>query len=169
MGHFFGNNLKHLRTARGLSQKQFGEEMGKGQKTISNWESGFSEPSLPELVFISNFFQIDFDTLIKHTLSPVKANFVSIDLNFSTIKSNHGFPKTGIESLRKLWKEELSAVLHTHNHANWQDEYIKMLETKINESLASRISHSAIQMMTTQLLDMCNMVMSLADEDTQCQ
>ena len=43
----------------------------KGQTTIGNWENGKSEPSIDELLTISNYFDISTDILLKVDLTKV--------------------------------------------------------------------------------------------------
>ena len=60
----FNNNLKILRLAKKISQKELAEKMNTTIKTISHWETGYTEPSLQQLVMLSNIFDISIDDLI---------------------------------------------------------------------------------------------------------
>ena len=74
MGNFFGKNLKALRIKAGFSQERLGSQLKKGQKTIGNWETGYSEPSIDELVEISNIFGVTTEELIKNEIRNVNLN-----------------------------------------------------------------------------------------------
>lgn len=58
MRNRFADNLKFLRKNDCVSQSHLALHMNKGQTTIANWENGNSEPSLDELIELSNFFDI---------------------------------------------------------------------------------------------------------------
>ncbi|HXB91400.1 MAG TPA: helix-turn-helix transcriptional regulator [Puia sp.] len=66
---FFGKNLRHIRKQLSKTQSEVASLLKKGQTTIGNWENGISEPSLEELVILSNYFDISLDTLVKVDLS----------------------------------------------------------------------------------------------------
>src|SRR5579863_6618359 len=67
--HFLGKNLRHLRKQSSRTQSEIASLIQKGQTTIGNWENGISEPSLNELMIISNYFDIPLDTLLKVDLA----------------------------------------------------------------------------------------------------
>ena len=67
--HFLGKNLRHLRKQSSRTQSEIASLIQKGQTTIGNWENGISEPSLNELLIISNYFDIPVDTLLKIDLA----------------------------------------------------------------------------------------------------
>lgn len=59
----FGDNLKNLRTAAGISQKAFAEKLGTTQQRVSEWERGVVEPSLYNIIKILNVLNVSFDEL----------------------------------------------------------------------------------------------------------
>ena len=60
----FGENLKRLRLARGLSQVELGQLTQLGQSNISAWERGERSP-LPEgLMKLAAFFDCSIDYLL---------------------------------------------------------------------------------------------------------
>lgn len=58
------NNLKHLRKARKLTQKQIADIFCINQSTYDAWENRNIEPSIDKLIEISNFYNISVDELI---------------------------------------------------------------------------------------------------------
>ncbi len=52
----FGENLKALRNARSISQKELAEELGFSFQNISKWERNESLPDIATLIEIANFF-----------------------------------------------------------------------------------------------------------------
>jgi transcriptional regulator with XRE-family HTH domain len=67
--HFLGKNIRYLRKQFSKTQSDLAAVIRKGQTTIGNWENGFSEPSLEDLLLLSNFFDISTDILLKVDLS----------------------------------------------------------------------------------------------------
>lgn len=49
----FGKKLKELRTAAGLSQAQFAENIGAAEKTVSYWENGHNAVTFNKLPIIA--------------------------------------------------------------------------------------------------------------------
>lgn len=62
--HSFGENLKILRQNKKITQKQLSEIINITIKTISHWETGYSEPSIEQMVFLADFFEISLDELV---------------------------------------------------------------------------------------------------------
>ena len=60
----FKERLKDLRTERNISQKELGTLMNMSKMAISHWESGHSEPSIAQLIRLSEFFEVSVDYLI---------------------------------------------------------------------------------------------------------
>ena len=73
MMHFLGKNIRYLRKQSSVTQSELASVIGKGQTTIGNWENGISEPSLEELLVLSNYFDISLDLLVKLDLG--KTNY----------------------------------------------------------------------------------------------
>ena len=60
----FGEILKELRTAKGLGQVALAKELGVSKGIISLWENGLREPSMSNLIALSDYFDISIDELI---------------------------------------------------------------------------------------------------------
>ena len=61
----FSKNIKQLRVDEKLSQKDLAEKLHITQRKISYWENGKVEPSLNDLITISNLFSVSIDDLVK--------------------------------------------------------------------------------------------------------
>lgn len=59
-----GENIRSLRTARGLTQEQFGYEMGVSSQAVSRWENGATYPDITMLPMIADFFGVTLDELM---------------------------------------------------------------------------------------------------------
>jgi transcriptional regulator with XRE-family HTH domain len=92
--HFLGKNLRYLRKQSSRTQSEIASLIQKGQTTVGNWENGISEPSLNELMIISNYFDIPLDTLLKvdlaetHVQSIHRQGFGSKSYNHSEQESS---------------------------------------------------------------------------------
>lgn len=60
----FAENLKALRSERGLTQEELGKAIGVDKRTVSTWETGLSEPNLHTIAKICEFFDETFDSLL---------------------------------------------------------------------------------------------------------
>ncbi|MEK4581694.1 helix-turn-helix domain-containing protein [Bacillus sp. FSL R12-0074] len=66
--NYFGENVRILRTLKGLSMKEFGDVLGVANSTISNWENNRKEPSFEMLQKISIYFNVSTDRLLNHKI-----------------------------------------------------------------------------------------------------
>ena len=57
--------LYMLRKKSGLSQEQLAEKLGVSRQAVSKWEGGQSIPEIDKIVYISKFFNVTTDYLIK--------------------------------------------------------------------------------------------------------
>lgn len=60
----FGENLRKLRTARNLTQKELGERVGLSKAVVSKYENALGYPTLDVLMRIANFFGVTTDYLL---------------------------------------------------------------------------------------------------------
>ena len=63
----FKDRLRELRIEKGISQSQLGKVVNTSKMAVSHWESGHSEPSILQLVILSNFFDVTVYYLIGKT------------------------------------------------------------------------------------------------------
>ncbi|MGN0781981.1 MAG: helix-turn-helix transcriptional regulator [Christensenellales bacterium] len=59
------DNLKTLRHMTGLSQRRLADELGVSVKTVSHWESGYSEPSLAMLSRLRRVLDVEYEDLLE--------------------------------------------------------------------------------------------------------
>ena len=60
----FSENLKNLRKSAGVLQGVLAEAVDVSIKTVSHWETGYSEPSISQLIVIADFFDVSIDDLV---------------------------------------------------------------------------------------------------------
>ena len=63
----FKERLKELRIEKNLTQDKLAKLVGMSKMTISHWESGYCEPSIAQLVILSNLFEVSVDYLVGKT------------------------------------------------------------------------------------------------------
>lgn len=61
---YFGENLKNLRTQKGLTQEKLANFLGVSYQTISKWEHNDTYPDITTLPAIAKFFKISIDDLL---------------------------------------------------------------------------------------------------------
>ena len=60
----FKENLKTLRKENNFSQKDLAEKLNTTVKTISHWETGYSEPSISQIIELCQVFAANPDELL---------------------------------------------------------------------------------------------------------
>ena len=60
----FKETLRELRSMRGLGQQQLADLLKISVKTVSHWETGYSEPSIAQLIALADFFEVTLDDLV---------------------------------------------------------------------------------------------------------
>ena len=60
----FSENLKLLRKSNKIDQKDLAKALSVSPKTVSHWETGYTEPSISQLILLANFFDVTVDELI---------------------------------------------------------------------------------------------------------
>ena len=60
----FYERIKELRNSLGINQVEFGKRINVTKQCISNWESGYIQPSIDMLVKIATTFSVSTDYLL---------------------------------------------------------------------------------------------------------
>jgi transcriptional regulator with XRE-family HTH domain len=77
--NYLANNIKHLRTLKGLTQEQFATILNVSRSRISSYEEDRAVPPLDFLVDLSNYFNIPIDAFIKNDLTSAKdSSFIEV-------------------------------------------------------------------------------------------
>ena len=63
----FKIRLKELRKESNITQKKLSENINVTEDCVHNWERGRSEPSILDLINLSNFFEVSIDYLVGKT------------------------------------------------------------------------------------------------------
>ena len=60
----FGDRLKELRSERGVGQVELAARIGVSKGIISLWENGLREPTMSNIIALSQYFGVSADYLI---------------------------------------------------------------------------------------------------------
>lgn len=60
----FSESLKNVRIKSGKKQKEAAEYLGLNLRTYQYYEEGRSEPSIPRLIKLADFFMVSLDELV---------------------------------------------------------------------------------------------------------
>ena len=60
----FKECLRVLRKFNDLGQDKLAEALNISSKTISHWETGYTEPSISQLIQLADFFDVTLDELM---------------------------------------------------------------------------------------------------------
>ena len=60
----FKENLKGLRMTKGIGQAKLAELFNISVKTVSHWETGYTEPSVSQLIQLADYFDVSLDELL---------------------------------------------------------------------------------------------------------
>lgn len=85
---YFNSNLSYLRRKQCLTQDAVAETMGLSQQAIFFYESGDREPTLENLLKLSNLFGISVDDFLSKDLMPA-GSMVSKNLKYLRKKENY--------------------------------------------------------------------------------
>ena len=58
------NNLKRLRFEKKITQTELARNLNTTLKTVSHWETGYTEPSVSQLILLADFFKVSLDELV---------------------------------------------------------------------------------------------------------
>lgn len=59
------DRIQNLRKTKGISQEELADKIGVSRQAISKWESEQSSPDLEKVIFLSDYFEVTTDYLLK--------------------------------------------------------------------------------------------------------
>ncbi len=57
-------NLKYLRKLKNIGQAELAQALNVSVKTVSHWETSYTEPSIAQLIQLADFFDVSIDELV---------------------------------------------------------------------------------------------------------
>lgn len=112
MKNYFPDNLKFLRTQKGMTQDELAQKMDKDYSTIGKWELGQRNPIMSDIIKLSDIFNVSVQNLVEKDLRIKNENFDELELLFDKHKnilteSDKTLIKTIIDQRRKKIDKEL--------------------------------------------------------------
>lgn len=93
---YLAQNLKYLREQKGLSQKDFSEDMGLSRAAVSNWETGERKPDIEMIIRLAEYFGITLDELVLKDLRPPIPLYAT---NFRYLRTKHSMTQENMADL----------------------------------------------------------------------
>ena len=120
----FADNLKTIRTRHNLTQKQLADILEITDRAIRKYESGDSQPTLPVLKKLSDYFDISIDALV--------SNDMSSDIEYSYIELSDDLYKK-LESIAiKNNVTPSDVVTFLANKIEFDENLSKTIDNQIN-------------------------------------
>lgn len=76
-----GDNIKKLRTERGLSQQELADKLHVSRPTISSWESNRTEPTMGNIEQLAIVFNCKKSELLGETKTAINLNDLVVELD----------------------------------------------------------------------------------------
>lgn len=102
---YFDRNLRLLRLAANLKQKELGDIFGKTEATISLWESGKRSPIVADAIMVSEYFGVPLDEMICHDLSGIITDYTKTAAELELLDDYRRLTNSKQQLLLKLAKE----------------------------------------------------------------
>lgn len=112
MKNYFPDNLKFLRTQKGMTQDELAQKMDKDYSTIGKWELGQRNPIMSDIIKLSDIFNVSVQNLVEKDLRIKNENLDELELLFDKHKdvlteSDKTLIRTIIEQRKKEIDKEL--------------------------------------------------------------
>ena len=75
----FGENLKRLRTEKGLSQEEVAQKLFVSRQSVSKWENDVAEPGVKDLRTLSRLYGVTLDQLMETEEAPPQGTSSSLE------------------------------------------------------------------------------------------
>lgn len=147
-----GENIRSLRTAKGITQERFGYEMGVSAQAVSRWENGITYPDIAMLPTIADFFDVTLDELMG------RGGELDINERESFFKRvyemyNRGEVTAVLEAYDKILRKYPNDAYLLHGKAN-----VLFAQFKKNQEIAT----------AKEIISLCNKIRCCNHSDMQC-
>ena len=103
----FAQTLCSLRTDRGLTQETVAAALGISPKTLSKWENGASEPELPLLCALADYYGVSVDTLLGRACR---------EKSFADVLDEELAPLTRTDAAAHVFQSNMTAMHQLAHH-----------------------------------------------------
>ena len=80
----FGDNLKHLRKSKKISQEALAEKVGVSRQSVSKWETGEAYPEMSNLLALCTIFHCNINNLVNDNI--IDLNSLDDEIRMSVVK-----------------------------------------------------------------------------------
>lgn len=148
-----GENIRSLRLAKGITQEQFGYEMGVSAQAVSRWENSATYPDITMLPLIADFFDVTLDELMG------RGQELDSSTRDAFFKKVYAMRDRGEET---AILEAYDQMLHKHPN----DAYL--LHGKANVLYYSQFKESWDLSVAKEIISLCNRINCSGKPDMQC-
>ena len=148
-----GENIRSLRIANGITQEQFGYELGVSAQAVSRWENGATYPDITMLPMIADFFDVTLDELMGRGRE-LESN--EREAFFQTMREMHS--RGEIENILEAYDKMLQKYPN--------DAYL--LHGKANVLYYSRFKTSQDLSAANEIISLCNKINCSNKVGMQC-
>lgn len=107
-----GKFIAELRKEKGLTQEQFGVDIGVSNKTVSRWETGTYFPPADALLLMSEMFEVSINEILTGKRLSTEEYKAAAEENLTqTIKVSSFSLKDKINFYKKKWLKEHIAIM----------------------------------------------------------
>ena len=85
-----GANIKRLREARNITQRELGEAVGVSDKAVSTWELEIKEPRMGTIQKLADFFGVSKSNIIEDVKTPAEAGAAFDDFTYAMYGESRG-------------------------------------------------------------------------------
>jgi len=147
-----GENIRGLRIAKGITQEQFGYELGVSAQAVSRWENGATYPDITMLPMIADFFDVTLDELMgrgQELSSSERDAFFKIIYKMW----DHGQYENILEAYDKMLRKHPNDAYLLHGKANF---------------LYSRFRKNQNIEVAREIMSLCKKINCFNKPDMQC-
>ena len=80
----FGDNLKHLRKSKKISQEVLAEKVGVSRQSVSKWENGEAYPEMSNILALCSIFHCNINDLVNDSI--IDLNSLDDEIKMSVVK-----------------------------------------------------------------------------------
>ena len=95
----FGENLKHLRKLKKISQERLAERVGVSRQSVSKWETGESYPEMSNILELCKIFNCNINDLVNDNIIDLNSFDDEIKMNIVKFKEKEQKKMKGISKI----------------------------------------------------------------------
>lgn len=138
-------NIKFLRKEKKETQAGLAFKLNKKHTSIGNWETGFNEPSISDLMEIAAIFGVSVDDLLNIDLSDVNLMAKKVTPKMSENVNLNVNPSVNLNAKKEVKEEKLNQLGESETEygkkpmntpastLNYNDKYVAFLEKRLAE------------------------------------